>query len=44
LAREVLRADASRTFGLEATVLGVITLTTAWPIVMMIREVVRLLK
>ena len=41
LANEVLRSDASR---VETAVLGFITLVTAWPIAMMIREVVQLLK
>lgn len=44
LAREVLRSDASRSFGVETAVLGLITLVSLWPIVMMIREVIRLLK
>ncbi len=44
LARQVLRSDASRTFWLESTVLGLITAVSAWPIVLMIREVMRLLK
>ena len=44
LANEVLRADASRTFPLETAVLGVLTLASAWPIVFMIREVMRLLR
>ena len=44
LAREVLRADASRTFGLETAVLGFVALISAWPIAVMIREVIRLLK
>src|ERR1700748_1031670 len=44
LAREVLRADASRSFRLETTVLGFITLVAAWPIAVMIHEVIRLLK
>jgi hypothetical protein len=44
LAREVLRADASRTFGLETAVLGFVALVSAWPIAIMIREVIRLLK
>ncbi|MGH8095263.1 MAG: hypothetical protein ACREIF_17650 [Chthoniobacterales bacterium] len=44
LAREVLRADASRSFRLETAVLGAITLVSAWPIIVMIREVIRLLK
>ena len=42
LAREVLRADASRTFGLEMAVLALVTLVSAWPIIVMIREVIRL--
>ena len=44
LTREVLRSDASGTFGLETAVLGFVTLVSAWPIVVMIREVIRLLK
>jgi hypothetical protein len=44
LAREVLRADASRTFRLETAVLGLISLVAAWPIAVMIHEVIRLLK
>jgi hypothetical protein len=44
LANEVLRADASRSFRLEAAVLGFVTLVCAWPIAVMIREVVRLLR
>jgi hypothetical protein len=44
LASEVLRADASRTFRLETTVLGLVTLVSAWPIAIMIHEVIRLLK
>ena len=44
LAREVLQADASRTFGLETAVLFFVTLVSAWPIIVMIREVIRLLK
>lgn len=44
LAREVLRADASRTFGLETAVLAFVTLVSAWPIAIMIREVIRLLR
>lgn len=44
LAREVLRSDASRTFGLETAVLGLITLVSLWPIGVMIHEVIRLLK
>ncbi len=44
LASEVLRADASRTFRLETAVLGFVTLVSAWPIAIMIHEVIRLLK
>jgi hypothetical protein len=44
LAREVLRADASRSFRIEAAVLGLISLVAAWPIVMMIHEVIRILQ
>jgi hypothetical protein len=44
LTREVLRTDASGTFGLETAVLGLITLVSAWPIAVMVHEVVRLLK
>jgi len=44
LAREVLRSDASRTFGVETAVLGLVTLVSIWPIAVMIHEVVRLLK
>ena len=44
LAREVLLADASRSFRIETAVLGFVSLVCAWPIVVMIREVIRLLK
>ena len=44
LANEVLRSDASRSFRLETAVLSIVTLISAWPIVVMIREVIRLLK
>jgi hypothetical protein len=44
LAKEVLRADASRSFRIEAAVLGLITLVAAWPIIMMIHEVIRILQ
>jgi hypothetical protein len=44
LARQVLCADASGTFGLETAVLGFVALVSAWPIAAMIREVIRLLK
>ena len=43
LAKEVLRADASRRFRLETAVLGFVTLISAWPIAIMIHEVIRLL-
>ena len=41
---KVLMADASRSFRLEAAVLGLVTLVCIWPIVIMIGEVIRLLK
>ncbi|MEO8045171.1 MAG: hypothetical protein ABI674_09720 [Spartobacteria bacterium] len=44
LAREVLHADASRSFRLESAVLGLVSLVCAWPIGIMIHEVYRLLK
>jgi hypothetical protein len=44
LANEVLRSDASRSFRLETAVLGLVTLVSAWPIAVMVREVIRLLK
>lgn len=44
LAREVLLGDASRSFRLETAVLGFVTLVCAWPIAVMIREVIRLLQ
>ena|SRR6266446_3415394 len=44
LAREALRADASRSFAVETAVLGLVALVSAWPIVLMIHEVIRLLK
>ncbi|HEX4666557.1 MAG TPA: hypothetical protein VH207_08150 [Chthoniobacterales bacterium] len=44
LAGEVLRADASRPFRLEPIVLGFVTLVSAWPIAIMIHEVIRFLK
>ena len=40
----VLMADASRSFRLEAAVLGLVSLVCAWPIVIMIGEVIRLLR
>jgi hypothetical protein len=44
LAKEVLRADASRSFRLESAVFGFVTIVSAWPIAVMIHEVIRLLK
>ncbi len=44
LANQVLRADASRSFRLETAVLGFVTLVCAWPIAVMIHEVIRLLR
>jgi hypothetical protein len=44
LAKEVLRADASRSFRLESAVLGFVTIVSAWPVAVMIHEVIRLLK
>jgi hypothetical protein len=44
LAKEVLRADASHSFRLESAILGFVTLVCAWPIAIMIHEVIRLLK
>ena len=44
LAREVLRCDASRSFRVETAVLGFVSLVAAWPVAMMIREVIRLLR
>jgi hypothetical protein len=44
LAKEVLRADASRSFRLESAVLAFVTIVSAWPIAVMVHEVVRLLK
>lgn len=43
LTREVLRADASRTFVLETAVLGLVAIVSLWPVAIMIREVARLL-
>jgi len=39
-----LRADASQSFRLESAVLGFVTLVAAWPIAVMIHEVIRLLR
>ena len=44
LAKEVLRSDASRSFRLESAVLALVTIVTAWPVAIMIHEVIRLLK
>lgn len=44
LAREVLLAGASRSFRLETAVLGLVTLVCAWPMAVMIGEVIRLLR
>ena len=44
LAKEVLRADASRSFRLESAVLAFVTVVSAWPVAVMIHEVIRLLK
>jgi hypothetical protein len=44
LAREVLHSDASKSFRVETAVLGFVSLVAAWPIAMMIHEVVRLLR
>src|SRR5262245_35397338 len=44
LAKEVLRADASRSFRIESAVLAFVTIVSAWPIAVMIHEVIRLLK
>ena len=44
LAKEVLRSDASRSFRLESAVLGFVTIVSAWPVAIMIHEVIRLLK
>jgi len=44
LATEVLRADASRSFRVESAVLGFVSLVAAWPVAVMIHEVIRLLR
>jgi hypothetical protein len=44
LTKEVLLEDASRPFRSERAVLGLVALVSAWPIVSMIQEVIRLLK
>src|SRR2546423_1242953 len=44
LAREVLGANARRTLGRETALFGFVTLVSAWPLAVMIREVIRLLK
>ena len=44
LTQEVLRGDASRSFGIETAVLALITLVSAWPIAIMISAVIGLLE
>jgi hypothetical protein len=44
LTQEVLRGDASRSFGIETAVLALITLVSAWPIAIMISAIIRLLE
>ena len=44
LAKEALHADANRKFQLETAVLGLVALISAWPIAIMIHEVIRLLR
>lgn len=44
LAREVFRRGSRRRFGVEAVILGSITLATAWQIADMLREVFIVLK
>ena len=44
LTREVLLTDASRSVRLETAVLGFVSLICAWPIVIMIHEVIRFLR
>lgn len=44
LANEVLRSDASRSFGIETAVLALIAVVSAWPIAMMISAIGHLLK
>jgi hypothetical protein len=44
LAREVLRAHASQSFRIESAILGLVTLAAAWPIAVMIHEVIRFLR
>jgi len=44
LAKEVLWADASRSFPLESAVLAFVTIVSGWPVAVMIHEVIRLLK
>ena len=43
LAKEVLRSGASQSFRIESAILGLVALVSAWPIAVMIREVIRLL-
>jgi hypothetical protein len=40
LAKEALRANGSRTFRVEAAVLGLLAMLAAWPMAMMIHEVI----
>ena len=44
LTDQVLRAEASRSFRIESAVLLLVSIVSAWPIVIMIHEVIRLLK
>lgn len=44
LTDQVLREDASRSFRLESAVLALVSLVSAWPIAVMIHEVIKLLK
>ncbi len=44
LAREAMRADATHSFRFEAAVFGLVSLVCAWPIGIMLHEVIRLLK
>lgn len=44
LAKEVFRAETSRSFRLESAVLALVTIVTAWPVAMMIHEIIRFLK
>ena len=44
LAKEVLRADSSRSFRLESAILAFVGIVSAWPVAIMIHEVIRFLK